>query len=1287
MKVKWMTILSVTACLTVSVHAANSSVRGDYPAFNKTKDLLLAQFDCFADADDIHSQAALGCMLIHPDWDDINVYAVLGATGRQNVVGFIGNAPLMDLIFGAEGDDTWTYAWDGKLVEGANWSRSVTRVKNKVKPILLNGGKVWVMAAGQSNITADWIAALKSEGVADATIKNNVIVVQHSSWNHSNSSDSAYIESNTTWIKIDDGNNVNGTPDYELSDTAYMTSAVSGSNPNASARTAWTYGRDFIEAFGFNNGHSPIQHGGVDFSDVVEAGWILNELSAMDTVQKFWDKYVTNATSGTMPGPIPAPMTPKPYPPAKTFVEQGGLVVCEMESIPGTAWQWVYDNWTLVPSVWRETSDFSGGTGGAYLEYDSGLPPRTHQENPLLDQVGYNIRITTPGTYELGFRNQSGPGANDTTYVDKENDSFLTVIADDFYCLRNGGVKVDLNGEYWKLFEQSVDAWTWIIKLMWNEVTEARSTDIRADFNSPGVYRVIVGGRSHRHSLDRLVLWKVDSVSESYAKDLSRPESLIESDGGSLPPTVSITAPTAGASFASTNGLDVAVTATDSDGSVSNVLLLIDGVEVSADTTTPYEWMGLDLSGLSEGSHTLTAVATDDEGLTASHNVGFIIDNSLDGEVVLKNTDGAETADKTWTLSGLNLTDPTVSTANGTATGFFSGMGNFDPTEQVSLVADGLVGWNTADAQAAAAGGTFDTYLSGLTNVGIGALQTGEFGVDSGAGDAENTRIGGTGTPNEAMVFTVDLSNLLSADHITLSSIKLHQFVAADRADFVIVDASEGTLAVQAWDTSYNGSDSIDGEWQLEDGDRIVIGTGTSMGSEIGYRITSLTLDVDAAPNVPPAVQIDDPADGSAFTQASLMTVVASASDSDGVVADVTLQLDDSVYGTDASAPYEWVDIDLSGLSTGTHVLTAVAVDNKGAATTNTVSFEIVEPGDGVVFKNTDAAETADKTWTITGLNQVDPMVSTANGSATGVFAGTGSFDPAESISIAADGYSGWNTADAQAAVAGGTFDGYLSGLTNVGVGALQTGEFGVDSGAGDAQNTRIGGTGVPNEALVFTVDLGNLTTADHITLSMIKLYQFVATDRVDFLIVGASAGTVTEQAWDTSYNSTDSIDGNWQLEDGDRIVIGAGVSMGSGDGYRITSLTLDIDSLGYVNWSADYGLTEGRFGDDDGDGESNIAEFYFGGNPTNALHGSMSAIAPQVGIDAVNLVFRRRTQLPAGTVYSIEQTKNLVDAAWTNADFTVVGQGVALDDPDYLVVTNQIETSQSNQFFRVIVE
>jgi hypothetical protein len=126
---------------------------------------------------------------------------------------------------------------------------------------------------------------------------------------------------------------------------------------------------------------------------------------------------------------------------------------------------------------------------------------------------------------------------------------------------------------------------------------------------------------------------------------------------------------------------------------------------------------------------------------------------------------------------------------------------------------------------------------------------------------------------------------------------------------------------------------------------------------------------------------------------------------------------------------------------------------------------------------------------------------------------------------------------------------------------------------------------------------------------------------------------------------------------------------------------------LGYVNWSSEHGLVGGRFGDDDGDGESNMAEFYFGGNPTNAMHGSMSAIAPQAGIDAVNLVFHRRAQLPAGTVYSIEQTESLVDAAWTNADFTVVGQGVALDDPDYLVVTNQIESSQSNQFFRVIVK
>jgi hypothetical protein len=53
------------------------------PFFNTNTDLLIAQFDSKPDTDDIHAQAALGCMLAHPSLAGVKYYAVAGAYGDQ----------------------------------------------------------------------------------------------------------------------------------------------------------------------------------------------------------------------------------------------------------------------------------------------------------------------------------------------------------------------------------------------------------------------------------------------------------------------------------------------------------------------------------------------------------------------------------------------------------------------------------------------------------------------------------------------------------------------------------------------------------------------------------------------------------------------------------------------------------------------------------------------------------------------------------------------------------------------------------------------------------------------------------------------------------------------------------------------------------------------------------------------------------------------------------------------------------------------------------------------------
>ncbi len=281
------------AALCLGIAAPSVMARA---TFNKTKDILVAQFDSAPDPDDIQAQAALGSILAHTDYQDVNFYAVQGAIGTQGYGKFIDSDALFNMAFGT---GNWT---DAK----ADWSGSVTRIKNKVKPILQNGGKVWVQEAGQSNITADWIAALLNDGVAASTVKANVIVVQHSQWNidKTTPSDLSYVQSKATWQRIDDGNKdpqygdpaYPDTPGYKTTDKSFLQAALN--SPNAKAKQLWTEAKRVTDGAGVED-WPHIGSGGLDYSDCVENWWIL-EIPNAGTVTEFWNKFVVNDTGTTV---------------------------------------------------------------------------------------------------------------------------------------------------------------------------------------------------------------------------------------------------------------------------------------------------------------------------------------------------------------------------------------------------------------------------------------------------------------------------------------------------------------------------------------------------------------------------------------------------------------------------------------------------------------------------------------------------------------------------------------------------------------------------------------------------------------------------------------------------------------------------------------------------------------------------------------------------------------------------------------------------------------------------
>src|SRR4029079_5879480 len=85
--------------------------------------------------------------------------------------------------------------------------------------------------------------------------------------------------------------------------------------------------------------------------------------------------------------------------------------------------------------------------------------------------------------------------------------------------------------------------------------------------------------------------------------------------GANLPPTVTINSPTNGASFTAPAVVPITATAADSDGSVTNVAFFDGGTTpIGATNSPPYTVT----ASLAIGAHALTAVATDNLGLSAT---------------------------------------------------------------------------------------------------------------------------------------------------------------------------------------------------------------------------------------------------------------------------------------------------------------------------------------------------------------------------------------------------------------------------------------------------------------------------------------------------------------------------------------------------------------------------------------------------------------------------------------------------------------------------------------------
>jgi hypothetical protein len=87
------------------------------------------------------------------------------------------------------------------------------------------------------------------------------------------------------------------------------------------------------------------------------------------------------------------------------------------------------------------------------------------------------------------------------------------------------------------------------------------------------------------------------------------------------PPTVALTAPANGASFAAPAPVTVSASASDADGTIASVSFFANGTAIGTATTSPYS---VTWSNVAAGTYSLTAVAADDDGATTTSSARSI---------------------------------------------------------------------------------------------------------------------------------------------------------------------------------------------------------------------------------------------------------------------------------------------------------------------------------------------------------------------------------------------------------------------------------------------------------------------------------------------------------------------------------------------------------------------------------------------------------------------------------------------------------------------------------------
>ncbi len=344
-------------------------------------------------------------------------------------------------------------------------------------------------------------------------------------------------------------------------------------------------------------------------------------------------------------------------------------------------------------------------------------------------------------------------------------------------------------------------------------------------------------------------------------------------DGGGTneAPSVSITSPANNATFIENQVITINASASDTDGTVTQVAFLVDGAQIAVDNSAPYStsWTA------TLGSHTLTAIATDDDGATTTSAAASIQVNQDQGNQPPSVAISSPAAGSSFEVGNtVNIT------ANASDDGSVS---------KVEFLVDGsLIGEDTSAPYSITWTATAGNHVLVARATDNENLTANSDGVNITVSDGNNSctapqYVEGGGYSGGSQVQNAG----------SLYECKPYPY--------------EGWCNGAAWAYEPGVGDHWQDAWDL-------VGPCDGGGG-----------------NDAPQVSITAPSNGTSYDVGNTVNITANATDTDGTITQVQFLINGSVISTDTSAPYtaSW------SATQGNHTIVAIATDDGGASTTS----------------------------------------------------------------------------------------------------------------------------------------------------------------------------------------------------------------------------------------------------------------------------------------------------------------------------------------------------------------